>query len=419
MAVTNNKQKSIVAVLVVAVVVVIVLAAVPKSVTTVPVVTVTRADVSQTISTNGKVEPIDPFTARAEFPAFVSKVAAIEGQPVHRGQLILTLDASDIQSQLAQVQADLITAQTSLRNARAGGAPAELAQLQSQLTAAKADVTADENQQKHLETLLSEQAVTQDEVDKNATALAKAQALLKSLDTRQSAMKEDASSNAEQADLRVHQDQDEITSLQGKVRSATVVSPIDGTLYELPVHVSDYVKVGDELAEIADLHKVRVRVFVDEPDMGMLAPNETVQVSWDALPGHVWTGKTEQVPVEAVPHGTNNILRSVGEQLCSVDNNNNNAELLPNVNVDVKIFVHQAKNALVVPRGAVKDDNGQRYVFVFADGQVKRRNVTLGISNASDYQVLSGLSENERVAVPQDGARALHDGMDVRPAEAS
>lgn len=409
MAETNKKQKSALALLAAAVVVAVVLMAVHRPAIEVPIVNVTRADVSQTISSNGTVEPITPFVARAEFPAFVSKIAATEGQNVHRGQLILTLDSSDMKTQLAQARGDLVSAQTSLRNARAGGAPADVAQLQSQQTQAKADVSNLQQRQTELEGLFAKQFVTKDEVDKNATDLAKAQAQLKSVEARLSAMKESSASDAEQAELRVNQDQDQINSLEEKIRSATVTSPIDGTLYSLPVKAGDYVKVGDELADMADLRQVRVRVFVDEPDMGMLAEGETVQVSWDALPGRVWLGKTQEVPKQVVKRQ----LRSVAEQLCSVDNSK--LDLMPNANVDVKILVHEAKNALVVPRGAVGTANGQRFVFVLNGDEVKRRNVTVGVANATDYEVLSGLSDGDRVALPPPD-RLLHDGMNVREA---
>jgi HlyD family secretion protein len=411
MAETNKKQKSVLAVVGAALVVVFVLVGVRKAPPDVPMVRLVRADVSQMITSNGKVEPIDPTIARAEFPTFVSKVAATEGQAVRRGELILTLDASDVQSQLAQVRADLISAQTALRNARAGGPPADVAQLQSDLAEAKADVASLERSQKSLVALLASQAATRDDVAKNQTALEKAQARLQSLQQRQDAMKQESGSDAERAQLRVGQDQDQVNALEEKLRSATVTAPDDGTLYSLPVHEGDYVKVGDELATMADLHKVRVRAYVDEPDMGMLLPDQTVQITWDALAGRMWTGKTEQVPKQVVAHG----MRSVAEVLCSIDNSK--LELLPNTNVDVKILVRESKNALVVPRGAVRDENGQRYVFVFDGEQVKRHDVILGVSNASDYEVLSGLSEGDRVAVPQD--RTLRDGMNVHAAEAN
>ena len=411
MAKTNKQQKSVVGVVAAALVVVLVLVAVRRPPPEVQVVSLTREDVSQTISSNGKIEPIDPMIARAQFPTFVSKVAATEGQMVHRGQLILELDSSDIQARLAQARADLITSQTGLRNAQAGGPPADVADLRSQLAQAKADVDSLGRAQKDLEALLAHQAATRDQVEKNATDLAKAQSRLQALQQRQDAMKQQASVDTEGMALRVRQDQDLVKSLSDKIESATVKAAMDGTLYSLPVHPGDYVKVGDELASLADLHQVRVRVFVDEPDMGLLAPNQTIQVSWDALPSRLWSGKTVEVPKQVVQHG----MRSVAELLCSVDNSK--LELLPNTNVDVRILVRESKDALVVPRGAVREDNGQRYVFVFNGDEVKRRNVTLGVASASDYQVLAGLSEGDRVALPQD--RTLRDGMSIRASEAN
>ena len=205
------------------------------------------------------------------------------------------------------------------------------------------------------------------------------------------------------------QAQSQIQSLAEKVRSATIVADGDGTLYSLPVHPGDYVKVGDVLAVMADLHHVRVRAFVDEPDLGELAPNQEVEVTWDAKPGLMWAGHTEQIPKQVVPRGE----RSVGEVLCTVDNAK--LDLLPNVNVDVRILVRKRNNVLVVPRAAVLEDKGQFYVYLLNDGTIKRRQITLGIASASKYEVLNGLAINERVAVPGD--EPLRDGMSVRMAE--
>jgi HlyD family secretion protein len=412
MAQTNKRQKSVVffsaAGLLVLVLVVL---AVRKPPPAVPVVSLSRADLSQTITSNGKVVPIDPTIARAEFPSFVSKVAAVEGQAVRRGQLILTLDASDIKAQLSQARGDLIAAQTQLGYARAGGSPADVAQLTSDLEQSNVEVANLERTQKALAGLLAKQAATQDEVAQNDAALAKAKARLQSLQQRKDAMQAQSGADVERAQLRVGQDQDQISALEEKVRSATVTAPAGGTLYSLPVREGDYVKIGDELADMADLHKVEVLVYVDEPDMGWLSPQQTVQVTWEALPGRMWTGSTEQTPKQVVPHG----MRSVAELLCSVDNGK--LELLPNTNVAVKILVRERKNALAVPRGAVREVEGVHYVFVFDGDKVRRRNIALGVASASDYEVLSGLTDKDSVALP--GERTLRDGMSIRVAEAN
>jgi RND family efflux transporter MFP subunit len=210
--------------------------------------------------------------------------------------------------------------------------------------------------------------------------------------------------------LRAQQAKDQVAALEDKLRSASVNAPSDGTLYALPVAKGDFVKVEDVLAQMADLRHVRVRAFVDEPDLGSLAPNQAVQVKWDAMPNRIWRGKTEQVPKQVVARGS----RSVGEVLCSVDNDK--IELLPNVNVEVRIVVNEQHDALVIPRGAVRYDNGQHFVFVYGGDEVHRRDIKVGAASLEKYALVSGLKEGDRVALPGDVD--FSDGMKVRTVEA-
>jgi HlyD family secretion protein len=166
------------------------------------------------------------------------------------------------------------------------------------------------------------------------------------------------------------------------------------------------------LAEMADLRHVRVRAFVDEPDLGSLGQNEGVQVLWDALPNRIWNGKVEQVPKQVVARGS----RSVGEVLCSVDNDK--VELLPNVNVEVRILVHEQRSVLVIPRGAVRYDQGQHFVLAYDGDAVHRRDIKVGVASADKYEVLAGLAQGDKVAQPLPGEADLRDGMKVRAAEA-
>lgn len=375
----------------------------------VPVVSVAREDLSASISSNGKVEPITATVARAQFPTFVEKVLASEGQAVHRGQLILTLDAADVRAQLAQARAALLAAQSDLQNSRAGGPPDEVTQLQGDLQKAQVTVGNLERTQLALEQLVAKQAATQDELAQNQAALAQARANLETLQQRKTTLAQRATGTVESAGLRVRQAQEQVRALDEKVRSATVTAPADGTLYSLPVHAGDYVKVGDTLAEMADLRHVRVRAFVDEPDLGWLEPNQVVQVSWDAKPGRTWTGRTETVPKQVVARGT----RSVGEVLCSVDNDK--LELLPNVNVEVRIMVRTRQAALVIDRSAVRFDSGKHFVFLFDGDKIHRREISVGVASATKYEVVAGMKDGDRVALPGD--QELRDGMDVRAAE--
>ena len=377
----------------------------------VPVAAVTRDNLISSISSNGKVEPVAPTIAYAQFPTFVSEVKATEGQPVKKGQLILVLDSADVRSQLSQARADLITAESDLKNATGGGPPDEIAQLQGDLAKAQTQVATLTKKQQDLQDLLAKKAATETEVADNDAALANARTTVATIQQKQQALATRSSVNREASVLHVTQSRDTIAALEHKIRSATVIAPSDGTLYSLPVRKGDYVKVGDTLAAMADLSHVRVRAFIDEPDLGSLAENQAVQVTWDALPDKVWSGKVEQVPKQVVPRNS----RSVGEVLCSVDNSK--MQLLPNVNVEVRIVIHDVRDAVAVPRAAVRSLKGQRFVFLYDGAAVHRRDIQVGVASSANYQVLSGLQVGDRVAEPPTGVE-LEDGMKIRATEA-
>lgn len=391
----NSKKKPVTLIsIAVAIITIIVILALRRQPADVTVVHVTREDLSATITSNGKVEPISPYVAHAEFPTFVEKVMAAEGQTVHRGEGILTLDAADVRSQLAQARADLLSAQNDLRNARAGGPPDQVAQLDGDLKAAEVQVQNFETSQQALEGLFAKHAATQDELAQTQASLAKARGNLQALEAKKQDLTTRSVAIVQGARWRVSQVQEQVQSLGEKVNSAMVTAPTDGTLYSLPVHAGDFVKLGDTLAEMADLSHVRVRAFVDEPDIGSLEPNQNVSVTWDAKPGRTWTGHTEEVPKQVVPRG----MRSVGEVLCSIDNDR--LDLLPNTNVQVKIMVRDRHGVLVVPRAAVLGDFSQHYVYVFFDDKVRRRDISVGVASTDKYEVVSGLASGERVAEP-------------------
>jgi len=383
-------------------------------------VTPVRENLVSSISSNGKVEPIDPFVVRAQLDTFVEKVSVVEGQAVKKGQLLLELNVKDATAQLAEARSKLLRAEDDLRAAKAGGRSDEAAKTEGQLAAALA--LRDRLQRNHdsLERLIAQQAATKDELAANDLDLAKANAQVRQLTAARQEFEHDVKLDANRTSLQVEQLRSAVAALEEKVRDGRIVAPAAGTLYSLgrtaeglPLKAGDYVKVGDLLAEMADLHKVRVRAFIDEPELGGLEPGEPVRITWDALPNRTWMGKTQVIPKQVVARNA----RSVGELLCEV--NNDKLELLPNINVDVRIKSRERINVLTVPRGAVEAEGGQRFVFVVlrntlgvGKATLEKRQIHVGIADATDYEVLGGLQEGEMVALPGDVD--LKDGMPVK-----
>jgi HlyD family secretion protein len=378
----------------------------------VSVVEPTRENLVSSISSNGKVEPIAPYVMRAQLDTFVERVRATEGQTIKKGQVILELDVKDAGARLAEAKAKLLKAEDDLRSANAGGKIDEAARVASELAKAQAERDRLQKNNEVLQRLVAQQAATQDELAANDLALIKAQAEVARLSAAKQQFDRSVKLDSDQTPLRVQQIRDEVAALDEKVRQGRIVAPADGTLYSLPAKAGDYVRLGDLLAEMADLHKVRVRAFIDEPEIGGLEANEPVKITWDALPNRTWVGKTEIIPKQVVKRET----RSVGELLCSI--NNDKLELLPNINVNVRINSRERLGVLSVPRGAVEADGGRRYVFVVKKNQLgvgkstlEKREIHVGIADATNYEVVSGLQEGELVALPGDVD--LRDGMTV------
>jgi HlyD family secretion protein len=369
-----------------------------------------QQNITSSITSNGKVEPIAPFVVRSLSDTFVKKVYASEGQNVKKGQLLLELDVTDASAALAAAKNKLLRAQDDLKAAQTGGRSDTAAQISSDLAKAQADVERYQREHDSLVRLLAQGAASKDELAANELQLAKTKSDVEKYSAAKKEFNQQATVNASGSALTVEQARSDVAALEDKVRQGRITAAIDGTLYALPVKVGDYVRTGDLLAEMADLHQVRVRAFIDEPDLGGLEVGLPVRITWDALPNTSWQGKTEMVPKQVVARGS----RSVGELLCSVLNDK--LQLLPNTNVNVRINSKERIGVVTVPRGAVETENGKRYVFVVQNGvgnsRLEKREIQVGISNATSYEVVSGLKGDEIVALPGDVD--LKDGMAVK-----
>jgi HlyD family secretion protein len=373
----------------------------------VAVIDAVRENLSSVVSSNGKVEPVMPVSFRVGFPTFVTKVYAVEGQQVKRGQLLFTLDDTGLRADLAQARADMAAEEEALRVANSGGRADQIAKVAADLQKALALREQLRLDNESLTKLVAQKAATPHEFEQNRLALAQAEADVQSLEKTKQTYLNQAKLDIQRVALLVEHARNQVRDLEQKLSSTRGIAPAGGTLYSLPIHPGDFVKEGDLLAEMADMHHVRVRAFIDEPELGQIDLNQAVEIFWDAHPDRVWSGRTELVPKQVVAHGT----RNVGELLCSVSNDH--LDLIPNTTVDVRIHISERPGVIVVPRGAVFIDGSKRFVFVVQGDRLHRRGITVGIANPTTIEVVSGLQNGDVVALP--GEVSLKENLHIRP----
>jgi HlyD family secretion protein len=193
------------------------------------------------------------------------------------------------------------------------------------------------------------------------------------------------------------------------LQKSNIVAPFDGIVYVLPVKRGGYVQAGDLLLQVADLSNVLVRAYVDEPDIGRLVPGQKTEVTWDAVPGRIWTGSVTTLPSVVKLRGT----RNVGEMVSQLDNHD--FRLLPNTNVNVTIVTAQHDDVLTMPREALRLDDSKPYVYEIVDNKLRRRDVTVAASNLTKVEVSSGVADKTLVALNTTATnKSLRDGIPVK-----
>jgi HlyD family secretion protein len=372
----------------------------------IPFAKVVRETLISTLHTNGKVEPIRWQAVRVERAGLVRGVPVQEGQVVSEGAPLAILRDTGLQADLDAAEARVAQARADLANIERGGKPLELTGIEGDLARVRAEREADEREYNSLRKLADKQAATQVEVRAAETKLRSAELAIDALEKRRAALVTKADQTVAQARLR---DAEAALELAKSRISQTVIrAPISGTVYDLTARPGMYLNAGDPVANVGQTNRLRVRVYVDEPELGRVQEGQSLAITWDALPGRTWEGTVERKPADIVPLGT----RQVGEVLCTIDNPGR--ELIPGTHVDAHIRTAAVPNALTLSKECLRRDAGGVGVWVLRGDHVAWQPVTTGISSITRVQILSGLAEGDAAALPTE--LTLHNGDAVTPA---
>ena len=370
----------------------------------------TYQTISATVSTNGKVEPIDEFQAHAPQPGVIQQIYVQLGQHVQVGTLLLRMDDADARKQLAAAQASVASAQATLTDLDQGGSTEERSRFKTDIASARADqqqaqntLDSDISLQQKGAVSAGEVAVAKQKLDATKTALANAQA-------RTSGRYSGGDRASAQA--RLAEAQASVAAARTALAEVDIRSPLAGSVYAIPYSQYDFVPSGnDDLLDVADLTQIQVRAYFDEPDIGKLAAGQLVKIVWDAKPGITWHGHVMRAPTTVTSYHE---TRSVGESLISVDDAH--GDLLPNTNVTVTVTETRRDNVLTVPREALRDDMAGNFVYRIVGGRLIRTPVQVGVVNLTSVEITGGLSANEQVVLgPAISGQDLLNGLEVSP----
>jgi HlyD family secretion protein len=366
---------------------------------------VTRETLVSTLSTNGKVEPIEWMPVRSERMGVITRTFASRGQLVRKGDPLVELDTRVANADLSKAQAAIQEAQAQEQVLTQGGRAAERQQIESDLARARLDLAAAQKNHQTLERLVAKQAATRQELDSARQLVDQLELRIQALEKNKAALV--SGTDKDIAKARLQQAESAATVAQTNLDFSVIRAPMAGTVYDFDLKQGSYVNPGDPIAKVGRLDRVRVTVYVDEPDLGKVRQGELVVITWDALPGHQWKGTVDKLPSQIVPLGT----RQVGEVGCVIENPDR--DLYANANINAEIQATVVDSAIAIPKEAIRRQGSDTGVLLLEGDRVVWRKVSLGISNYTKSQVVSGLNGGDAVALASE--KPIQSGSRVQP----
>lgn len=354
--------------------------------------TADRRELQVRVNTNGIIEPIDPASIYAAIDGFVTNLKKREGAEVAQGELLMRLESKQITTSLAEARAALLQARLQANSVLTGPPKEELAALDGSIAENELQLKQRREDLRIEEALLQKGAATREAAEKLQKEVNLLQLRADDLRGKKQALMERYSANQKQWEQeRVSELAGQVELLEQQVKAGSILVPRSGLLYSLAVKPGAYVDRGRLLAEVYAPGSVRLRAYVDEPDLGGIAKGQRVMIEWDGLPDRQWPGVVERPADQAVTLGN----RSVGYVICSIEGEAN--ELIPNINVRVQIVTATRADALVIPRSCVFSRNGQPTVMVWDGKQTALKPVHLGLVTPQEVEILQGLDAGNKV----------------------
>lgn len=379
----------------------------PASPKHVSVVTVARQTLTSTIITNGKVEPAQFASVRAQQGGAIVKVAVEKGAVVPAGGLLVELDSSAERAELQAAEARLAQAQADLKVLSGGGSAATRSELEGSIDSMRVQLDVARREVQRTERLVRQNAETRETLIAAQDRVRQLETDLSSLERRRGTLVPVGAQAA--AEARVRDAESAVQLAKQRIAQARVTSPVAGTVYNFAVRRGGYVQPGELIAEVGQTRTVRVIVYIDEPELGRVSKGMPVEIRWDALPNRSWTGQVEALPTQIVALNT----RQVGEVVCLIDNEG--GTLPPGANINAEIRSSVVENALSIPKAALRRGEKGSGVLAVVGDHVEFRPVELGTSSITHAEVRSGLKEGDRIAIPGDVAIEPGDRVTPQP----
>jgi len=361
-------------------------------------ITPVRRPMVQTIVTSGQVVQRRQSKLGPMVAGTVSEVLVDDGDRVEAGALLVRLADDDALASLAEAEASV--SESEARLARVQGLGRRIAvQALRQATIEAKQAEAEFRRQDRLfgTGAVSELSLERARRDRDQT---RSRRISASLEVAAAAPK---GSDVAVAAAALARAEARLAAAQVAVERTRIRAPLPGIVLKRDVERGEVVQPGEPLVTFAGDGPLEARIQPDESNLALLRVGQRALISAEAFPDQRVDAAIGRIAPSVDP------IRGTVEVDLVIDDESG---LRPDMTVTVEIEVGRAETALLMPSWAIRDLGSEvPWVLVAEDGEARRRDVKLGLEGDDLVEVVSGLTEDDRVLLP---ALPIEEGDPVR-----
>jgi RND family efflux transporter MFP subunit len=316
--------------------------------------TVELRDISFAVNAAGEISPAEQVSVRPEINGKIELLPVDIGDHVKKGDLLFKLDDRELQQERSSNLTDIEKAKLGVEKA--------------------------ERDYKRAERLLKEQLISQELYD-------------------------DAKTTFDLAKNALERAQRDLAITDEHLSYTKVRAPFDCTILTRPVSAGQAVSgsggfnSGTEVLTIANLNSMIINAQVNQADVPRLKPEQSVEVTIEAVPGLKVFGSVERISPQAT---IKNNLKGYAARIVLKDPD---PRIRPGMTANVKIPVASAENVTAVPLAAVFTEKNpdtelvERFVYIQQGENFEKRNVKVGVTDYFFAEIQEGLKEGETVSL--------------------
>lgn len=375
-------------------------------VVTVQVTPAKRATISQSVSAEAVVFPLQQATVAPKITSTIKEFLVQRGSRVKKGQLLAVLENKDLTAAAEATKGDFEQADANYVTTVNAGLPQQIQKAELDAAAAKAAFDAQQKVFDSRKELFQQGALPQRDFDSATVALAQARSAneqaQRQLSDLQRLGKEQALKAAQGSRLSA---EGKYLAAQAQLSYSEIRSPIDGYVTDRPLFVGDLATANQPILTVMDTSRLIAKSHIAQSEAALLRVGNPAELKVPGLDEPI-KGRVTLVSPALDPGSTTIEVWAEATKP--------NPALRPGMTVEVSMTAKTVKDALVVPTPAVyRNNEGANYVVIAgSDGHAHVKTVQVGVHNPEFSQVASGVNPGEPIVT--SGGYALPDNTQIK-----